>query len=327
MGVSFYGTGGLRGLGSAGSIIGGGTGTGTGNGGANGAGTNIGVVCCCGNNSSNTPTQNLTGTPYSPIILSKLEDGNYVISGTVYPTNASEEPENFNKVGLTAVTDSETGEKTLYYEYIKDNNIYAHFVIFKEDGTFVELDKIMTGENCECGEMAEQVQSNWNENDSESPAYIKNRPFYEGVDTAPLHTISLQEIKEDDNQVQNIPLTNEDIQSLLDSADDNMVLITLGDETKSLIMQKDDSSNVIRFYEKEVDEDGNHTLLLDLNTNILSIYHQDPLADTDLKIYSPADYYVKKIDEKFLPDSLYKTIENIQNMIPKMIIIEEDDEI
>lgn len=108
------------------------------------------------NDLTNQPISNLTGTESSPITLSELDYGIYLIKGS-YRYNADDEvKQSSSPLSVQVFQDERTGEKAIKFEIIENQEVIV-VTVFYDDDTFIE-DRFALGNSvCECSHIAEEV--------------------------------------------------------------------------------------------------------------------------------------------------------------------------
>lgn len=108
------------------------------------------------NDLSNKPIVNLLGTESSPVNLSDLEYGNYLIKG-FYRYSASDENRQSISLSVSVSQDTASDDKVAKFEVIENQEVIVITVFYSNDGTFVESRFALGGNSGEYSHIAEEV--------------------------------------------------------------------------------------------------------------------------------------------------------------------------
>lgn len=108
------------------------------------------------NNIPNIPIENKIGTVSSPINLSTLEFGEYIISGD-YVYNETTENISAKKLYVSVFQDVENGKKIIKFEEFKNSNFYIVTLSYEEDGTYIE-DRLSIPDSIDSTNIAKEVE-------------------------------------------------------------------------------------------------------------------------------------------------------------------------
>ena len=88
------------------------------------------------NDLQNVPVKNLVGAESNPIILSQLQEGNYILTGFYKFTETDSEINRINRTEISVANDIVTDEKIITYFYMSNGKPYIKAITYQEDNTY-----------------------------------------------------------------------------------------------------------------------------------------------------------------------------------------------